>query len=528
MTTVREVVHDWMRRRGLTTVFGNPGSTELTLLKEFPSDFRYVLGLQEAVVVGMADGYAAVTGRPALVNLHTAPGVGNAMGAILSAAANRSPLIVTAGQQVRAMQTMEALLTNVAATTLPQPAVKWSFEPPRPQDVPAALERAYHVAMAPPRGPVFVSLPMDDLDAPAEGPQAIRAVASAAAPDPVALAEVAARIGQARSPVLVVGGDVDASGGWMAAVELAERCGLPVWEAPLEGRVAFPQTHPHYRGALLPGIGLLSQQLAGHDLVIVAGAPVFRYYPYVPGAFLPDGADLVHLTADPSEAARAPVGDAVVGDVRLALEGLAELAKSREQPPPGHWPAPGPVPPEAGGPMSPVTALAAIAAGAPADAVWVNESPSNRPSFHDQIRLDQPGSFLFTTGGGLGFGLPAAVGAQLGKPSRPVIAVVGDGSLQYAVPALWSAAAYRIPLTVVVLSNGGYAILKWFSRFEDAPGVPGLDIAGIDAVSLAKGYGLAATRADTAAALTLAVSLSTTSDLPMLIDVPVSTELPSL
>lgn len=198
--TVRHAVVEWMRARGLDTVFGNPGSTELPMLKEFPGDFRYILGLQEAVVVGMADGYASVTGRPALVNLHTGPGVGNAMGAILSAAANRTPLIVTAGQQVRAMQTMEALLTNVAAATLPQPAVKWSFEPPRPQDVPAALERAYHVAMTPPRGPVFLSLPMDDLDAPCAETLPVRRVAAAAAPDRNALTELAGRIDRAVSP----------------------------------------------------------------------------------------------------------------------------------------------------------------------------------------------------------------------------------------------------------------------------------------------------------------------------------------
>ncbi|WP_327085119.1 hypothetical protein OIE66_22445 [Nonomuraea sp. NBC_01738] len=140
----------------------------------------------------------------------------------------------------------------------------------------------------------------------------------------------------------MVGGDVDASGGWQAAVELAERCALPVWEAPLEGRVAFPQSHPHYRGALLPGIALVAQQLAGHDLVIVAGAPVFRYYPYVPGAFLPPGAELVQLTSDPGEAARAPVGDAIVGDVRQALEALADLTKVRSDPVTGAWHGPSP------------------------------------------------------------------------------------------------------------------------------------------------------------------------------------------
>lgn len=511
MTNVREVVADWMRERGLTTVFGNPGSTELPMLKDFPADFRYVLGLQEAVVAGMADGYASATGRPALVNLHTGPGVGNAMGALLNAAANRTPLIVTAGQQTRAMLTMEALLTNVSATTLPQPAVKWAFEPPRPQDVPAALERAYHAACAAPQGPVFLSLPMDDFDAPAD-PVPLRRVAGAQAPDPSAVAELARRLDEAANPVLVVGADA----GWEAAIELAERCGLPVWEAPLEGRIGFPHDHPQFQGQLPPGIAPLSQQLAGHDLVIVAGAPVFRYYPYIPGPLLPEGAALVQLTCDPAEAARAACGDTIVGSVRLALLALAEQTKLNARPVPRR--AAAQAAPYDSRPLSPVAAMAALAQGAPLDTVWVNESPSNRPAFHDQIRVNRPDSFYFTTSGGLGYGLPAAVGAQLGHPSRPVVAVIGDGSAQYAIPALWSAAAYRVPVTFVVLTNRQYAVLKWFAAGEP---MPGLEIGGIDVCSIARGYGVAASRAESFEALVEAVRLATASPLPVLIEVPI-------
>src|SRR3954454_19353916 len=162
MSTVREATFDMLRARGMTTVFGNPGSTELPMLGDFPSDFDYVLGLQEAVVIGMADGFSQASGRPTHVNLHTAPGVGNAMGAIFNAQANKSPLLITAGQQVRAHITMQANLTNREATRVPLPFVKWSYEPPRAQDVPAALARGMYHASLPPNGPVFVSLPMDD------------------------------------------------------------------------------------------------------------------------------------------------------------------------------------------------------------------------------------------------------------------------------------------------------------------------------------------------------------------------------
>ncbi|WP_149179722.1 benzoylformate decarboxylase [Streptomyces sp. TRM49041] len=534
MRTVRESVLDVLRARGMTTVFGNPGSTELPMLKQFPDDFRYVLGLQEAVVVGMADGFALASGTTALVNLHTGPGTGNAMGAVLNARANRTPMVVTAGQQVRAMLTMEALLANPQATLLPQPAVKWAYEPPRPADVAPALARAVQVAETPPCGPVFVSLPMDDFDVElteaedrAGQAAADRRITHTAGPAPDAVAALAERIAGARSAVLVVGDDVDASGAWEAVVEFAERTGLPVWAAPVSARVSFPRDHPQFRGELVPAIGPLGRQLSGHDLVVVIGAPVFRYYPYMPGSCLPEGAELVLLTRDAEEAAKAPVGDAVVADLTLTVRALAE-----------RLPAGGPAPlpheqvrfPEGGdGVLTPFAAMTAIAQGAPENTLWVNESPSNVPQFHEATRISAPGSYLFSAGGGLGFGAAAAVGAQLGAPDRPVVCVIGDGSVHYAVQALWTAAAYRAPVTFVVLSNARYAILQWFAQLEHAQGAPGLDIPGLDIATIADGYGVRTHRAQDAGELTKLVRDSAAQqDGPVLIDVPITTELPPL
>src|SRR3954470_11443355 len=200
MTTVLESVHELLRTRGMTTIFGNPGSTELPFLADFPGDFTYVLGLQEIVAVGMADGYAQASGRPAMVNLHTAPGVGNGMGAIFNAQANKSPVVVTAGQQVRALMTLQANLTNRDATRMPHPLVKWSYEPPRAQDVPHAIARATHLAALPPAGPVFVSIPMDDWDVEVDSDAArhaiSRSVTGRAAADPVAVGVLAARLAE--------------------------------------------------------------------------------------------------------------------------------------------------------------------------------------------------------------------------------------------------------------------------------------------------------------------------------------------
>src|SRR4051794_22492808 len=341
MTTVREATFELLRSRGMTTVFGNPGSTELPMLAQFPGDFTYVLGLQEAVVVGMADGFAQASGRPALVNLHTAPGVGNAMGAVFNAQANKTPLVVTAGQQSRSLMTLQANLTNRDATRMPHPLVKWSYEPPRAEDVPHALARAAHVASLPPAGPVFVSIPMDDwevaVDEDAVEHAIGRVVGGRATADPAVVADLARRLASARNPVFVAGPDIDASGGWDAAIALVEAAKLPVWAipAPGGGRIGFPEGHPAFQGILPPAIGPLSETLAPHDLILVVGASVFSYYPNIPGPLLPEGASLVQLTNDPDEAARAPMGDAIVADVKLTLEALnaALPAIDREAPP---------------------------------------------------------------------------------------------------------------------------------------------------------------------------------------------------
>jgi len=404
VTTVREATLDLLRAHGMTTIFGNPGSTELPMLADFPDDFRYVLGLQELVVVGIADGYAQATRRPAHVNLHTAPGVGNAVGGIFNAQANRSPLLITAGQQVRAQITIEA--------TGPQPYVKYSHEPARAQDVPSALARAILAASLPPRGPAFVSIPMDDWAQEADGDRALQAarrrVSGRAAPDPDTLAELAGRLAGARSPMLVAGPEIDAAGAWEAAVALAVKQRLPVWAPPATGgsRLGFPEDHPQFAGVLAPAIGPLSQMLDGHDLVLVVGSSVFAYYPYLPGPLLPQGTSLVAITSDPVDAARAPMGEAIVGDVGLALEALVELvpeAVQRRVPDARPAPAAPAAPAEPadgpggrdgpGGPGGPITgtqAMAALARAWPRDAIAVVETPSSTLALRNQLRQRRP------------------------------------------------------------------------------------------------------------------------------------------
>jgi len=230
--TVWAATYDLLRALKLTTIFGNPGSTEQPFLKNFPDDFQYILGLQEASVVAMADGFAQATRHPALVNLHTSAGTGNGMGNIMTAFLNKTPLIITAGQQTREMILCEPMLTNRDETTLPRPYVKWAYQPARAQDVPGAIMRAYALALQPPSGPVYVSIPLDDWDQAALGPAVVRTVSARFAPDGERLREFAERISASKRLALVYGQEIDRSGGWDAGVALAEKLNAPVFHAP--------------------------------------------------------------------------------------------------------------------------------------------------------------------------------------------------------------------------------------------------------------------------------------------------------
>ena len=483
----------------MTTIFGNPGSTELAMLGPLPEDFRYVLGLQEAVAVGMADGFAQASGNVAHVNLHTAPGLGNGVGAIFGARANKAPLLVTAGQQARSLMMMQANLTNRDAVEVPKPYVKWSNEPPRAADVPYAISQAIHYASLPPAGPAFVSIPMDDWLADIEpveySTQIARSTSAKTQPGPDQIAALAQRLRTAERPVFVAGPDIDAAGGWDAGVELAEALRLPVWASPPTGggRIGFPEDHPAFQGVLPPAVGPLAQTLAGHDLVLVVGSSVFPYYPNIPGDFLAEGTSLLAITNDPDEAARAPMGDAIVADVALTLRALVlELegfSCEREQPPTR---VEFEVPP-AGDQLSGGEVHGVLAELFPTDGIVVLESPSSTVAMRSRLRIARPGSYYFSAGGGLGFGLSAALGVQLAQPERQVVCLLGEGSAQYAITAFWTAAAYEIPVKFLVLRNNEYSILKWFASLENVTGAPALDLPQLDVAATARSYNVPAT-----------------------------------
>ncbi len=541
--TIRQVTLTLLRKLELTTIFGNPGSTEETFLKDFPKDFRYIQVLQEASAVGAADAYAQATRKPALVNVHTSAGVCNAMSNILSASMNKTPLIITAGNQTREMLLMEPWLTNVQPAELPKPWVKWSYEPVRAEDVPAAIMQAYAMALQPPAGPVFLSIPLDDWDKPAKNDAAVRNVTRRIGPDPARISEFAAILSQARNPALIYGAAIARGEGWQQAIDLAEKLNAPVWAAPATERPPFPENHPLYAGALPFATAPLAKKLEGHDVAIVIGAPVFRYYPYVPGPYIPEGLRLLHISDDPAETGRAPVGDSMLSDPVLALEALAAHIQPRTNQRPAAAPSSrtqqgtahtlqGTAPRNQDGPLTPYELYTALREAAPAETVLVAETPSNLGALRKAWPIVTPDSFYTFASGSLGWGLPASVGIALAERdshrNRPVMAVIGDGSMQYSIQGLWTAAQQGLSVLFVIPRNEQYAILKSFASQEKTSGVPGLDLPGLDIVSLARGYGCEAVRAETAEDVCKACAQALTRPGPTVLEVPISHAIPPL
>ncbi|MBK9253241.1 MAG: benzoylformate decarboxylase [Proteobacteria bacterium] len=523
MATVREVTFELLRELGMRRIFGNPGSTELTMFKGFPADFSYVLGLQESVVVGMADGYAQATRNAALVNLHSAVGVGHAMGNIFTAYRNRTPLVITAGQQSRSLLQMEPFLFSTQPTELPKPYVKWSCEPARPEDVPAAIARAYYLAMQPPCGPTFVSVPIDDWDAPAES-LAARQVSRRIAPDPAALQPLAKALGESRRPVFVVGGAPDRDGAWHALVSLAEKHGAVVWASPLIGRCSFPEDHRLFAGQLPAFREEICSRLAGHDLVVAIGAPIFTYHAEGHGPYLPPEIRAFQLTEDPDWAASALAGDSIVGSVGLAVEALLQAQRSG-----GPAAQSGRAPAtrlELADPLTDAMLVQTLQDLRPKDSIIVEEAPSTRGATQRYLPISQPESFFTCASGGLGHSMPAAVGVALGmgdrKTPRKVIAMIGDGSAMYAIQALWSAAQLKLPITFVIVNNARYQALHHFSQRFGITQPVGTDLPGIDFVGIARAQGCDGVRVTRASELVPALKSALQAAVPTLVEVVVT------
>ena len=514
--TVREAVLRLFRAFNMTTIFGNPGSTELPLFRDFPADFRYVLGLQESLVVGMADGYAQATRNAGLVNLHSAVGVGHAMGNIFTAYKNQTPLVITAGQQARSILPFEPFLFSARPTELAQPYVKWSCEPARAEDVPAALARAYYVAMQPPRGPTFVSIPVDDWDRACE-PVEPRQVSDVVRGDPALLETIARELAAAERPAFVIGAATARDDAWDDAIALAERHQAKVWVSPMSARNGFPENHRLFAGFLAADRAKVVASLTGHDVILVLGAPAFTYHVEGVGPHVPPGAKLFQLVDDPGVASWTPVGISVVTSLK---HGIRDLLSG---PPPRPRAAPAALvrPPRLSGTLTDRYLLQQLAALRPADSIIVEEAPSSRGPMHDYLPIIARDTFYTCASGGLGHGLPAAIGVALGRRNEKVIALLGDGSSMYAIQGLWTAAQLNLPITFIIVNNRRYEALLQFGRHFGLARTVGTSLPDIDFCGLAVSQGCKGMRVERADALDDALREALAAPEPTLLEVVV-------
>ena len=521
MTTVREATYQLLRDLGMAEIFGNPGSTELPFLRDMPADFKYFLALHERSAAGIALGYAMGRGKAAFVNLHSVASVGNGLSAIIDAYYNHVPVLITAGQQDRRHLQAEPFLVSRAVEVV-KPYVKWACEPLRAEDVPATIARGYHVAMQPPMGPVFISIPMDDWTHECE-PVAGRAVSQRVCAVRLTLDEVCGALDRSRNPALVVGAQIEEDHAFEQVVALAGHLEIDVYQEPIASRWAFPRRHRLFRGALLPAQRPLAEQLAAYDTVVVMGAPVFLYYSYVPGDPIRPGTSLFQITNSPRDAAAALAGASIVGNLADAAEYLrlhthkraARSIPVRKDP----------QNPEAESPITPAFLFSVLNRVIPSDAIISEECPSSKGPLDRYLLLDQPQSFYSVRSGILGFGVPAAIGLQLAHPNRRVVCPVGDGSIQYSIQALWTAVQYNLPVIFLVLCNSDYSALKSFCDFTQVGrNVPGMDLPGIDIATIAAGYGMKSETVSQPADLEPALKAAFAAREPQLISVVIQSD----
>ena len=547
VTSGKRAFLDLLKQEGVEIMFGNPGTTELPLMDAFATEneLRYLLGLQEAAVMAMADGYAQASGKLTVVNLHVAPGLGNAIGMLYDAQKAGSPILVTAGQHEQSFTATEPILW-ADLPTIARPLVKWSSEVHRLADLPRLVHRAAKTALAPPTGPVFLSLPGDILRA--DGDIDLLAptrVASRLRGDAEAVAQAATLLAQAERPVIMAGDAVAQSRAHRELAELAELLGAPVYTEFVPNTASFPSSHPLFRGSMVRLAPEVRKILDQHDVLFSVGADLFTLSLPSDVEPMPPQIKLIHLDLDPWELGKNyPASVAILGDPKATLPDITGAARermtsgaraaARER----LASASRAIAAErealktkaralAGAtPMQPLALLNAIGEMLPKDAVVIEEALSSAPGIRQLIKADDPQSYFGLRGGGIGWGLPATIGVKLALPERPVVGLIGDGSAMYTCQGLWTAARYRIDAVFVILNNTSYRILKqrlhaMRGLAEQTDSYVGMELTDpqIDFVGLARSLGIAAEKAKTVQEATDLLAHGLNGGGPLLIDV---------
>ncbi|MCZ2343824.1 MAG: hypothetical protein LC104_18805 [Bacteroidales bacterium] len=512
---------------GVTRIFGNPGTTELPLNDALLADsrFRYILGLHEIAVMGLADGYAMASGGVGVVNLHTATGLGNAMGMLYNAHAEGTPLIVTAGQQDRRLRFNDPVLAAdlVGPVT---PWTKWAYEVTRIEDLPNAVRRAVQIARTPPTGPVFLSLPVDLQMEACSGLDLRHPLLPDRGPRPAtaALEQVATVLAHARNPAIFAGSRVLEAGATAELAAVAECLGAPVFAEAVSshGRLPMASDHPLYRGPVPPWSPQIQDCLSEFDTLFIVGANEMRLYiHHPPETPIPPGMTLVHLDSDPREVGKNyPLAAGAVGDIHAGLADLLKMLNDRltamfqaeAEVRRTRWAATRQkeqtalrqrITAETGArPMTAAALMGALAAAMPEGTAVVEEAPTTHQSILERLGVFRDPRLHFShRGWGLGWGVGVALGVKLAWPERPVLGLIGDGAMGFGVQGLWSAAHHDIPVTFVVAHNAQYKILKQCAAVMPLPRMSqgeylAMDLTDpvVDFVSLARGFGVEAER----------------------------------
>ncbi|MEA3215836.1 MAG: benzoylformate decarboxylase [Acidimicrobiia bacterium] len=547
MTTGVDVLLDVLRSEGVSHLFGNPGSTELPLMDALADagDLDYVLALQEATAVAAAEGYARVTGRPAFLNLHTSAGLGNAIGNLTNAQANRTPLVVTAGQQDYRHIVNDPLLSG-DLVGIARSVSKWAHEVRTVDEIGTIVRRAFHDAASQPGGPVFVSLPMDLLEQEtAQGAPAPTVIDRGSVGGSLdELADLLASVPPGKLGI-IAGDEVSYSGGVAALVELAEALGAPVHGASLHATGVFPQSHPLYADTFAPSAPAIAKALSGYDRVFMVGGHGFTVYPYNPGAVLPPHVELLQVSPDPATLGRFyPTRLAVLGDPKATLEALLPLVRSKadsgrvrqeiEERGAARRKLLDQMEAEAhrrydASPTEPMAAAHALVRALPPRTPVVDEAITTgffvRRFHHDSA----PDRYFFCKGGGLGWGMPFALGVSLGLGGEPTLCVVGDGAAMYSCQALWTAAHRHLPVVFAVVNNRQYLILKNNLRGMQGRSVNkgnfvamDLDTPAVDYVGLARAMGVDATLVERPSDIAEATRAAMASGRPHLLEIPIA------
>ncbi|WP_428683502.1 thiamine pyrophosphate-binding protein [Reyranella sp.] len=511
-----------LKDEGVTKMFGNPGTTELPIMHALSSapEMGYVLALQEAVVIAMADGYARASGKLVSCNVHVAPGLGNAIGSIYTSMMSGTPMIVTAGQQEQGHGLTEPLL-YAPLVPIAQPVVKWATEVSRIEDLPRILRRAAKVATTAPTGPVFISLPGDILNNEAAIDMGeVTRVDTAVRPSDAALEQLAKRLLSAKKPVILAGHEIATSDAFAEAAALAETLGAPVLQQTVAWGAHFPSEHPAYLGALNRDQKHVRRVLSDYDLMLCVGSDVLKMSVWSETEPLPETTKVamiglrdwemgknfpaeIALRADVKETLKALVPLLKkLGGTQLAQQAKASLAEISKR----NWSAlraqkAAKVTTPTTAPLPAEWVMMRLSDKLPKDAIVVEEGLTSTATLPSYFPFRDRNSFFGNVSGGIGWGIAAAVGVQIAEPTRRVVAVIGDGSAMYSISALWSAANQKLPVIFLITNNEGYQILKNRLKLFHGNDTPiGMDFNDppMNIAKIAEGFGLPSERVDTA------------------------------